>query len=541
MRPLLPATLIVLTTAGFLLTIDRTPIVWPDETIYASIARAMQLYGTGLPTVLDGTPAIDHVGFYGPVYFTAAAALFDLFGFSITAFRLLGVVGALLAAVGAALVVRAAGHSATRQWWAAALVLLTPEMGGAATSGRMDALAVGLSMIALAVYAQGLATARRPIVGGMMSGLLLAAAALTVPRTFPLIGVTVVVGLVIGWKAGPESRLYGSRLYLWLGTVLTLALVVSAWAVVSHGGLLAWMRFHLYLAARQTSDIALAAGAVREWSATPWQMVTFAAACAGLALAWVWRTSAGSLRPSTMLGAGLSGVEGRDPALHTAARFVVAVTVVHAVLMLALQNLTFALASYFTIPLLAALLAAFPAVNGRRQVVALTLLGTLTATDLAVRTAKYARLATVWQASSPAPLESFVRRHVQSGSRVYGPDFFYLYAVEQAGSRYLAASRQSAAEWTRLVTLRPAAAAPSAAQGASHLYLIWPADASLVGQPPRSFDCAGRGESAHYEPPANQLQKGQDRLGRLLGVTQGLPRTYPESVLVRLPSGCPTS
>src|SRR5687767_14470598 len=116
--PLLPTALIVLATAGFVVTVDRTPIVWPDETIYASVARAMQLRGNGVPTVLDGAPAIDHVGFYGPVYFAAAAALFDLFGLSLTTFRMLGVAGALLAALGAALIVRAAGHGVTRQWWA---------------------------------------------------------------------------------------------------------------------------------------------------------------------------------------------------------------------------------------------------------------------------------------------------------------------------------------------------------------------------------------------------------------------------------------
>jgi hypothetical protein len=545
MRPtLLPAALLLLAIAGFLITIDRTPIVWPDETIYASIARAMQLRGDGLPTVLDGAPAVDHVGFYGPVYFTLAAALFDLCGFSITAFRFLGVVGALLAALGAAIIVRATGHGAKRQWWAAALVLLAPEMGGAATSGRMDALAVGLSMMAVAVYAHGRATARRPIVGGMMSGLLLAAAALTVPRTFPLVGTVIVVGLVIEWKAALQSRLYGSRLYEWLAAAITLGAIVALWAMVSHGSPVAWVRFHLYLAARQTSDIALAAGAVREWSATPWQLITFVAASGGLVLAWAWRAQAGSLRDPALL-------EPRDPAPQTATRFVVAVAVVNAGLMIALQNLTFALASYFTIPLLAAALAALPQAgrtsrvnanaDARLQAAAVALFGTLVTADLVVRTAKYFRLATVWQASSPAPLELFVRTHVPAGSEVYGPDFFYFYAVERAGSRYLAASRESAAEWTRLVTPLSGRDATSPAAHASHRYLIWPVDSSLVGQPPAAFNCAGRRDIAHYEPPQGWRENGRDPLGGLLRVTEGLPRTYPQSVLMQLPSGCLTS
>jgi hypothetical protein len=528
----LPVALIVLATMGFLVTIDRTPIVWPDETIYASIARSVQLRGTGVPTVLDGAPGIDHVGFYGPVYFTAAAALFDLFGFSITAFRILGVAGAQLAAAGAALIVRAAGHGPTRQWWAAALVLLTPEIGGAATSGRMDALAVGFAMLALAVYASGLATGRRPIITGVTSGALFAAAALTVPRTFPLVGTAVVVGLVMvgGSKAGLKSRLY-----VWLAATITLGAVVVAWAVVAHGGPIAWMRFHVYLAARQTSDVALAAGAVREWSATPWQLITFVAAIVGLVLAWAWRAPAGLPR------------EPRPTAW--AIPFVVAVAVVNAVLMIALQNLTFALASYFTIPLLAAALAAVPQAglksrlyengDGRRRAIAIALLGTLVAADLTVRSAKYARLVLVWQASSPAPLERFVRARVPAGSEVYGPDFFYFYAVERAGSRYVAASGQSAAEWTRLVTPRPRSAAPSGAERASHRYLIWPVDSSLVGQSPAAFDCAGRRDIAQFRPPANRAENRRDHLGRLLGVTEGLPRTYPSSVLTRLPSGCP--
>jgi hypothetical protein len=553
MRPtLLPLTLIVLATAGFLVTMGRIPIVWPDETIYASVARAMQLRGNGIPTVLDGAPAIDHVGFYGPVYFGAAAALFDLFGFSMTTFRMLGVIGALLAATGAALVVRAAGRSARRQWWAAALVLLTPEIGGAATSGRMDAFAVGLSMIALAVYAQGLATARPPIIGGIMSGLLLAAAALTVPRTFPLIAVAVVVGLVfacsrtnrVEFRGAEETKFNPVRfpLSLWLAAVVTLLPVVAAWAVASHGGLIAWIRFHLYLAARQTTDVALAAGATREWSATPWQLITFVAACVGLALAWAWAGAPG-LRQAEP--------DSREPrptdACAAARAFIVTVAIANAALMIALQNLTFALASYFTIPLLAASVAAWPQAGlksrlyDRQRAVAIALLGTLVAADLGVRTAKYVRLAVVWQASNPALLERFVRAHVPAGSAVYGPDFFYFYAVERAGSRYLAASGESAAEWTRLVKPREDGGAPSSPPDASHRYLLWPTDAALVGQPPTAFDCAGRRDIARYEPQANQQKRQPDSLGRLLGVTEGLPRTYPESVLTRLPSGCPVS
>src|SRR4051812_39105250 len=155
--------LILASIAGFLVTLERSPVAWPDSIIYASIARSLQLGHGGVPTVLRDAPfAADHLRFYGPVFFRIAAWLFALFGLGERYVRLISVAGALLIAAGGAGLVRAFGGSRERQAWTAALLLLSPEIGRSATDGRMDTLAVGFEIAALAVCLHGLRTRRAP-------------------------------------------------------------------------------------------------------------------------------------------------------------------------------------------------------------------------------------------------------------------------------------------------------------------------------------------------------------------------------------------
>ena len=59
--------------------VNREPVPIPDDQLYASIARSLQLHGSGVPSILEASPyAVNHVPFYGPVYFALVAAAYAL-------------------------------------------------------------------------------------------------------------------------------------------------------------------------------------------------------------------------------------------------------------------------------------------------------------------------------------------------------------------------------------------------------------------------------------------------------------------------------
>ena len=64
---------LALVVLGFFVTLNRVPILWSDDSLYASIARSVQEYGDGVPLMLRSIPDTqDHVTIYGPVFFKAA-------------------------------------------------------------------------------------------------------------------------------------------------------------------------------------------------------------------------------------------------------------------------------------------------------------------------------------------------------------------------------------------------------------------------------------------------------------------------------------
>lgn len=498
----LPLWLSALAVAGFVITLDRVPVPWTDEVIYAAIARGVQIDGAGAPTTLDGSPAIDHVGFYGPVFFGLAAAFFDLFGVSAASFRAPGLVGALVLAAAGAWLARVCGQPVARQRWTAALLLLTPEIGRGATEGRMDTLAVGWSLLALTAYARG-TLSTRPVMWGALSGLSLSAAALTVPRSYPFVAVFVGVAFVAA--AMPATPRAAGR--QWAAAAGALGLSLVAWAWVSHGSVLDWARFHWYVASREDIEVATAPGALRRWSVTPWQVVTSLAAAVGAVLVLAWREP------------------GQQPERRRARHLVLAIAIANGIVSAGLMNLTFALGIYFAVILLAVVLAIAPRWSGRRAVVVALCVALLTSTSIAVRLVRYARVAATWPARDPRPIERFIARHVPPGSYVYGPDYFFFYAVERAGSRYLAESGVSAAGWTRLVPPRQPARLREASRP---VYVI-----RLADEPEPA--CAGARTVARFEPPPTRRRA----LGPLGWVAEGaLPDTYRTAVLSQIPPGC---
>ena len=121
------------------------------------------------------------------------------------------------------------------------------------------------------------------------------------------------------------------------------------------------------------------------------------------------------------------------------------------------------------------------------------LIVTVLAADMAIRSGRYVRLAGVWRGTDPAALARFVQSHVPAGSDVLGPTDFYYFAVENAGSHYELASRESSADWARWMRRFDAQPAPPGPRRApaSGRFLLWPADEETFPLP-GTVACARR-------------------------------------------------
>src|SRR6476646_6883527 len=96
-RHVVTVLLTILAAAGAgvpLLMLRRFPSPFPDAQLYASIGLARWLYGVGIPTITWNSPAaVDHIPFYGPVFFDLCALSLWLFGVRLLSVRLVSVLG----------------------------------------------------------------------------------------------------------------------------------------------------------------------------------------------------------------------------------------------------------------------------------------------------------------------------------------------------------------------------------------------------------------------------------------------------------------
>ena len=507
---------IVLTLCGFAITLDRVPVAWGDDVWYASIARSISLSQSGTPSVLAATAKrVDHVRFYGPVFFELVAASFRWLGVSLASDRLVSLAGALLIAAVGVVIVRSLGGSVDRQLWAFALLLLSPELGFGATNGRMDSTAVGLGMAAFAVCLRGLTRERLPLGHGIAAGLLLGASALTTPRMLPFV-CSVIFGSAAFFLTVRHRRRFD---WLLLGAMtIGCGAVLGAWTVSAHGGPMQWARYLLAIVPAVGADVAFSPAAVRHWQIEPWRILSSLAAIPGAVVA----------------GYGLARSRGPDSGLRRAAGLALTVTSINVIAVVLAFNLTFIFSIYFAVPLLAVVLAVpreWFAARGRMVRLAGSV---LLALDALVRMGKYGGAALTWAARDPKRIERFVAAHVPAGSEVFGEPSVYFYAVEASDSRMRQAFPDTYADWAAWAPSETPPPAPGGTEKTfgGRRFFLWPADTGTF-VPPAEYLCADLRLVAVYEPPPTHVEW----MGRWASLT-GTPG-YPKSELYELPPDCP--
>ena len=519
------ALIAALTVAALLpvLSIRRMPTPFADVQLYASIARARQLYGVGVPTIIWNSPlAVDHIPFYGPVYFDLAALALRMFGVSLWSFRLVSLLGAGVYALATALLARQFTGSRNRVLLAALLALLTPEVNLGAASGAMHMLAVGLEVLALAAFVTNVDRGRG-VEWGVMAGLCLALAALTTPRTYPMVLAFMSAGCVAMMTRGSRDAMA----YRFLAAVVAFLGVMLFWTVISHGGPGAWLHYMAYISTHEDTDVALLPTAERNFSFHLSGVLTpgVAVVC-GLAAAWSIRKLRGATTP------GAAGEAARRAGLS----FLLSCVWIDLVVTVAALNYTFTIGEYIALPLFSVIVA-WPwgrlVVSRRMAAAGVCALLCLDSLHVALR---YVSVAPVWASHDPSRIDAFIARHVPRGSTVVGPDEPFFFAVERNGSRYRVISTRSWADWARWVpVIEPAAtAAPRKypAEPPGERFLLWPDGEDM----PDTYRCVERARVATFDAPPPDTRWPAWVLARSLSHADP---GYPSAVLYRLPDGCP--
>ncbi len=505
---------LALVVLGLVVTLDRAPILWNDDALYASIARSVQQFGDGRPSTLRRLPdTTDHAAFYGPVSFRLAAWSFEWFGFSLRSFRAVSLLGGLLIAGAAFGLASALGLPVARRTWSAAIVLLEPSIGASATNGRMDALAVGLSLTGIALLVTAVARPeRRTMLLGATAGAFLLLGALTTPRVLPLVGVSL-LGMAVLLAATHIDRALG---LVTLAAAAALGAGIGAWGILAHGTPLGWVQALATTVPHAHREVTLLGVTARDWqlAGREWTLVSLIVAVPlTLAGAWHLRASRSDvpspLRHATLLAICVAGL--------------------HLLVALAVTNQTFGLTTYFAAPLLAVALALPPECLSLRRATGARLLCAVVLVFAAGRIVKYATVAATWRARDPQPIADVVAAHVPAGAQVIGPARFYLFAVEGAGAEMVSLSGTTVATWPRHE--RPDAAVLIQPRPGARRFLLTPTEGEAPALPEDST-CPSARLVAEYHPPA-------DTIPWLGWVTRALSDPgYPRSALFELPDAC---
>ena len=499
-----------------LVSIRHAPTPNADLQVYASIARARQLYGIGVPTETWNSPvAVDHLPFYGPVFFSLATTALRWFGVTLLSFRLTSVLGAALCLAAAALLASVLSGSRERWLWAIALTLLTPEVSNGLGTGVMHMLAVGFELLTLAAFAGGL---RQPGRAGVLlsagAGVALAMAAMTTTRSYLFIAAFFGTGLLLRLAGSPLPR---DARWKYAAAAAGFGLPFLWWIVISHGDPIRWARYMTYIFTHEDTDVAILPTAMREFqfSWTPALTPLVGLVGAVLAARGIRRERRGSFNSPPV------------------AAFVLVTAFTTYVITVVVLNYTFEIGDYFAIPLFVVVVAMPLRVFALPERTCRALVGLLLTCQAGLFAVKALRAAATWDATNPTPLNEFVQSLVPPGSVVVGPEAPYFFPVERSGSRYRTFSPRSWADWARWVPVIEPESVRHAARDREapplNRFFIWPAGAEL----PDGYDCVRGRVAGVFQPPETHL----DRLGPIGG--RAFDRGYPPSVLYRLPPGCP--
>jgi hypothetical protein len=496
---------------GTLAVLGRAPLPAIDEIYIVSIARTDAFGPQRVPRL---TPPLDWVDnyaeLYGPVYFKVEAAVLRTFGLSIVTGRIVGWTFAVLICAATAWMVLLVGGSREFAAIAFFVVAVSPDLSPLARNGRMDSMAVGFELIALAAMLAAWQSPRRSAVLNLITGACWALAILTTPRTLPLVaGLLLALPLILCDAPRRKAALQSLAFTL----VIVLA-GLSLWTRSLGLNPISWL-WWIWDGVKDDPYMLVLRGHKRWWAIGPASaiMPTITALVAvGIILIAINRTP-------------VTEAKSRRNIIW----FLIAATMFNVLFYIGIVNLPFIVSPYFVLPLFAVLLMATAALRNDvkvyRGLVVLWLL--IAAAFSSIRVVAHVAWWQTWDLRNPKLIENFVREHVPPGGIVFADDQYYYYPVDSAGVEYRTFNPAKPG-------LTPAQSSRTSASDESR-FLLWPvADPNSIYPP--WFECARPHVVATYEG-----------FSEAVGIERGLSfaffpylHGYPTTILYRVPPGCPT-
>ncbi len=414
-----------------LVMLPRSPLPWWDEIFYASAALAAARGGPPVATVMGAFPHTIRIDLlYGPMMSFLGSLEIRLFGLSPTSWRLLGFEGAVGTVFSAAWVSRRLDRSAIVPAATAVLVALSQGMGARATSGRFDTVTIALELLSLGctLVAIGVQVSRRSaFFYAALAGIFCGLAALSTPRSFPfLLGLFVAMGVEIAfakkWELAPRCMTIGA-----------VALVpVWGWTATQGMSPVGWLG--LIAAASRGDKLNVSPLLHGTWHFFDEPLIPLLSGLLFL-LAMVVVFGAAMLTSRQTIEMEGHGV---GSGIRLAS---IAVLINYAVSFLLFAH--FWDYEIFVVPLLIPVLAALTARIFRSSAprtvrgMVLCVWMVLTIVLVTFRSGKTVAWFASYRERDPQLLQEFISSNVPTNSRVFGPEDFYFYAVERAGSHYL--------------------------------------------------------------------------------------------------------
>jgi hypothetical protein len=454
---------------SILLLLPRSPLPWLDEIFYASASLAIVRGGKAVPTIMGAFPHTLRLDLlYGPLISFLGSVDIRFLGLSATSWRLLGFSGAVGAVFSSAWVSRSLDRSPTAIAAAAMLVALSQGMGARATSGRLDTITITLELMSLAstLAAMRVEEPRRlPFVYAAFGGFFCGLAALSTPRAFPFV-LGLFVALGFEFALARKQTLVTRGLIVGAGALLP----VWGWTFVQGMNPITWLRF--VATASRGDKINVSPMLEGSWHLFSGPLVPLLSGLLFVILMILVFGGASLTRAME--------IEGRDTLSGVR---LVSITVLVNYVALFVMIARFWDYEIFVIPLLIPVLTALTAKilrGSRRTGLRRAIFGSwlvLAVVLMAIRSGKVIAWVASYNERDPQPLQDFISRTVPAGSRVFGPEEFYFYAVEAAGSHYLfvrpriptglISKLDHSLDWCEQLRAGPA------------VYLIWPKDETL--------------------------------------------------------------
>lgn len=390
------------------ITLDKSPLPWFDETFFASIAHQWSLTGHFTPQVA----IFQEVKLYGPIYFWLTGSSFKLLGFSAFSFRLVNLISGIGVVWVSGLIIKqitknskpndqtSANRVLLKWWWV--LLLTDPLFYLVLHEGRMDLMALFWALSSIYVLLPFLTktqTQGKLVTRFILSGFLVVLAALTTPRVSFIF---VPFSMLLLWHCR-------RKFYLFIVWGVTIVGLYAIWVFTAFGSINALIAY--YTGNNPFANISMTEKFVGGFGYIPRQSYPLIASAILGFLMVILQKTIKIFHPFVWIA--LASIGLFYPLIHDYGQYSVFIIPFYYFFIfygLSIKALHFK--NLMLYPLIFLLII-----------------------NVGYFTLKNMQVLASWEQRKPTSVTKFIQKHIPKGARVVGEPM-YFYAVTQAGSQY---------------------------------------------------------------------------------------------------------